>query len=148
VIRRATAQDVDRIAELFERSFATLTFLPVLHSLDEHRAYFDHVVAEQEVWVWEEDERILGFAALDEAMLNYLYVEPDATGRGIGGALYTHAAARRPGGFTFWVFQQNDGARRFYERHGARAVRFTDGRGNEEKTPDVLYAAAAAIAPG
>jgi hypothetical protein len=30
-------------------------------------------------------------------------------------------------------------ARRFYERHGLRAVRFTDGTGNEEKTPDALY---------
>jgi hypothetical protein len=30
-------------------------------------------------------------------------------------------------------------ARRFYGRHGLRAVRFTDGNGNEGKTPDALY---------
>jgi len=30
-------------------------------------------------------------------------------------------------------------ARRFYEAHGATAVEFTDGEGNEEKTPDVRY---------
>ena len=35
--------------------------------------------------------------------------------------------------------QQNEGARRFYERGGLRAIRFTDGDGNEEKMPDVLY---------
>ena len=40
---------------------------------------------------------------------------------------------------TFWVFQQNARARRFYERHGCRAIEFTDGAFNEEKTPDVLY---------
>lgn len=148
MIRRATAQDVDPVAELFERSFATLTFLPVLHTLDEHRAHFGRVVAEQEVWVWDEDERILGFAALGGDMLNYLYVEPGAIGRGIGSALYAHAAARHPDGFTFWVFQQNERARRFYERHGARPVRFTDGRDNEEKMPDVLYAADIAATPG
>jgi putative acetyltransferase len=141
MIRRATRDDVDAIAELFERSFGTLTFLPLLHTLDEHRAHFGRVLAKQEVWVWEE-EQILAFAALDDAMLNYLYVEPAAIGHGIGSALYTHVAARRPQGFTFWVFQQNDRARRFYERHGARAVRFTDGQGNEEKRPDVLYEAA------
>lgn len=128
------------VAELYERSFATLTFLPVLHTLDEHRTHFARVVAEQEVWVWEEDDRILGFAALDDRMLSYLYVEPETIGRGIGSALYEHAVARRPAGLTFWVFRQNERARRFYERHGARAVRFTDGEGNEEKTPDVLYA--------
>ena len=30
-------------------------------------------------------------------------------------------------------------ARRFYEARGFRAIRFTDGAGNEEKTPDVRY---------
>ena len=138
MIRRATDGDVDAIAELFERSFGTLTFLPTLHTLDEHRAHFARVVAEQEVWVWD-DAGILGFAALDDSMLNYLYVEPDAIGRGIGSALYAHAVGRRPDGFTFWVFQENEPARRFYERHGARPIRFTYGQGNEEKTPDVLY---------
>jgi ribosomal protein S18 acetylase RimI-like enzyme len=138
VIRRATASDVDAIAELHERSFGTLFFLPVLHTLDEHRAHFARLVAQQEVWVWE-DARILGYAAVDDTMLNNLYVEPNAIGRGIGSALYRHVLACRPAGVTFWVFQQNARARRFYEKHGARAVRFTDGEGNEEKTPDVLY---------
>jgi GNAT superfamily N-acetyltransferase len=139
VIRRATPHDADAIAELYERSYATLVFLPVLHTLDEHRVHFARVVDEQEVWVWD-DGRILGFAALDESMLNFLYVEPEAIGHGVGGALYRHALERRPDGFTFWVFQQNERARRFYERYGARPVRFTDGDGNEEKMPDVLYA--------
>jgi hypothetical protein len=46
----------------------------------------------------------------------------------------------RPTGFRLWTFQANTGARRFYERHGCKAVEFTDGRRNEEKLPDVLYA--------
>jgi len=45
----------------------------------------------------------------------------------------------RPDGFPFWVFQRNEGARRFYERHGCRLVELTDGSGNEEKEPDALY---------
>ena len=146
MIRRGTPDDADSIAELFERSFGTLTFLPKLHTLDEHRAHFRRILAEQEVWLREDDGRILGFAALDDAMLNYLYVEPDAIGRGVGSALYRHALTLRPDGFTFWVFQQNDRARRFYEQHGAVPIRFTDGQGNEEKTPDVLYATSPARA--
>ena len=97
MIRRATPADVDAIAALHERSFGTLTFLPVLHTLDEHRAHFARVVAEQEVWVCEE-ERILGYAAADDDMLNYLYVDPDAFGLGIGSALYRHSSrVARPG---------------------------------------------------
>jgi GNAT superfamily N-acetyltransferase len=139
MIRPAAPEDVAAIAELYERSFATLSFLPTLHTLDEHRAWFGQVVAELEVWVWEQESAIVGFIALDDAMLDYLYVEPEVTGRGIGSALLKHAKERRPGGFTLWTFQQNEGARRFYERGGLHAIRFTDGEDNEEQKPDVLY---------
>lgn len=138
MIRRQREGDVDAIAELYERSFGTLTFLPMLHTLAEHRVWFARVAAEQEVWVWDEDRAILGFLALGDTMLNYLYVEPGATGRGIGSALLDRAKRRRPAGFTLWTFQQNAGARRFYERHGLRVIRLTDGD-NEEQVPDALY---------
>jgi putative acetyltransferase len=140
VIRPAGADDVDAIAELYERSFGTLSFLPTLHTLEEHRAWFGRILEEREVWVWDEDGVILGFIALNDAMVDYLYVEPEVTGRGIGAALLDRAKTRRPAGFSLWTFQQNDGARRFYERHGLRVVRLTDGEDNEERTPDALYA--------
>lgn len=140
LIREAQPDDVDAIAELYERSFGTLSFLPTLHTLEEHRAWFGQIVAEREVWVWEDESIILGFIALGEATVDYLYVAPEMTGRGLGSALLDHAKARRPNGFSLWTFQQNKGARRFYERHGLRVVRLTDGEHNEERTPDALYA--------
>jgi ribosomal protein S18 acetylase RimI-like enzyme len=140
MIRRHRPDDVDAIAELYERSFATLTFLPTLHTLEEHRAWFGQVVDQREMWVWEEEGAILGFIVLGDTTVDYLYVEPEMTGRGIGSALLDHAKEWRPGGFSLWTFQQNEGARRFYERHGLRVIRLTDGEGNEEKTPDALYA--------
>jgi ribosomal protein S18 acetylase RimI-like enzyme len=139
MIRRAREDDVDPIAELYERSFATLTFLPILHTQEEHREWFRRVAAEEEVWVWDQEGVILAFIALGEAIVSQLYVEPEATGQGIGSALLDHAKQRRPAGFTLWTFQQNAGARRFYERHGLSVIRLTDGRDNEEKTPDALY---------
>jgi len=36
-----------------------------------------------------------------------------------------------------YTFARNEGARRFYERHGFRAIAF--GQENEENEPDVLY---------
>jgi GNAT superfamily N-acetyltransferase len=76
---------------------------------------------------------------LGEAELLHIYLDADSTGRGIGTQLLELAKARRPGGFTLWTFQQNAGARRFYERHGLHAIEFGDGSGNEERTPDVKY---------
>ena len=140
MIRRARVEDVNAIAALFRRSFGTLTFLPTLHTPEEDRAYFGGIVAEREVWVWEEDGSILGFAALEDDELTHIYVEPDAHGRGIGAALMERVKERRPAGFRLWVFQENANARRFYERRGFVLVRETDGSDNEERTPDALYA--------
>ena len=43
----------------------------------------------------------------------------------------------RPTGFGLWVFASNEGAQRFYRRHGLVPVRRTDGSENEEGAPDV-----------
>jgi ribosomal protein S18 acetylase RimI-like enzyme len=139
VIRRAAAEDGPSLAALFRRSFGTLTFLPTLHTPDEDQEFFGRAVEEQEVWVWEAGGRVLGFAALGHDMLNHLYVEPEAQGGGIGTALIEHAKEQRPGGFHLWSFQRNEGARRLYERLGFCVVELTDGSGNEEREPDVLY---------
>ncbi len=120
-------------------SFESLTFLPMLHGHDEYRVFVRGLLEKEEVWVAEDAGRIVGMAALHGDTLTQLYVHPDAQGRGAGSALLDRAKALRPGGFELWVFQQNAAARRLYERHGLRAVRFTDGSENEEKTPDALY---------
>jgi GNAT superfamily N-acetyltransferase len=139
VIRRAVTEDVVAIATLFRRSFGTLTFLPTLHTADEDRVFFGTVVQDDEVWVWVEDSRVLGFVAVGEVMVDHLYVEPGEHGRGIGTALLARAKERRPQRLQLWTFQQNDRARRFYEHHGFRVVTMTDGSANEERTPDVFY---------
>jgi ribosomal protein S18 acetylase RimI-like enzyme len=139
VIRRAGAGDADAVAALFRRSFGTLTFLPTLHTPEEDRAHFARRIAEAEVWVAEDGGHIAGFASLSGDVLSDLYVDPKTHGRGVGSALLDHAKARRPGGFTFWVFQRNENARRFYERRGCRVVELADGAGNEEREPDALY---------
>lgn len=139
MLRRATPGDVDEVAALFRRSFGALTFLPTLQTPEEDRRHFGRVVENAEVWVAEENGRLLGFAALAGDTLELFYVEPEAQGRGVGSAMLEHVKAQRPGGFTFWVFQQNERARGFYERRGCRVVRLTDGSHNEEKHPDALY---------
>jgi ribosomal protein S18 acetylase RimI-like enzyme len=139
VIRRAGLADVDAIAALFRRSFGTLDFLPKLHTAEDDREHLAGVVAEQDVWVAEEDGRVAGFLALKRDHGTFFYVDPEAHDRGHGSALFAEAQGARPGGFDFWVFQANEKARRFYEKRGCVPVEFTDGSGNEEKTPDVLY---------
>jgi len=140
MIRWAGPKDVEAIAELYERSFATLDFLPTLHTSEEHRRWFGGcVLAQQDVWVAEEDGRVVGFLALDGDLGTYFYVDPDWHDLGVGSALFAAAQEARPNGFRFWVFQQNERARRFYEKRGCTVLDLTDGSGNEERTPDALY---------
>ncbi len=134
MIRRATGDDVEEIVAIFEPSFALLDFLPQLHTHEEHLAYFGQRVRDGEAYILGR-----GFAILDDDWLTHLYVHPDVMGTGVGHALFEHVTTLRPEGFQFWVFQQNERARRFYESHGAVAVELTEGSGNEERTPDVRY---------
>ena len=134
MIRRATPGDVEEIVAIFEPSFALLDFLPELHTHEENLAFFGRCVREGESYILDR-----GFALLDGDWLTHLYVHPDAIGTGIGHALFEHVTTLRPDGFQFWVFQQNERARRFYENRGCAVLELTDGSGNEEQTPDALY---------
>ena len=78
----------------------------------------------------------------DGAWLMQLYVKPGWTGRGIGTNLLREAladAAFATPVLRLYTFSRNEGARRFYERHGFVAVAFGDGSGNQEGEPDVRY---------
>jgi len=142
-IRRATAADARAAADLYlrARTAAGGTIPPPAHTPDEVRSWFaEHVVPATELWVAETREaRLAGILVLDEDWLDQLYVEPGLTGRGIGTALLAFAQDRRPKGLRLWTFVSNTGAQRFYERHGFTEAERTDGRDNEERSPDILY---------
>jgi GNAT superfamily N-acetyltransferase len=139
VIRRATLEDAAAIGEVFVRARDEMTYLPRIS--DEVRPQLGGWFLERaELWVAEEDGRVVGFAGVEGDELSHLYVDPRAQGRGVGSALLEQAKSLRQDGLELWVFQKNDGARRFYERHGFRLVRLTDGAENMEREPDARYA--------
>jgi len=138
-IRRARPEDAQQTADVFLAARATMTYLPKLHTDAETRDFIAGVVADKEVWVAEREGRVVGFAAVDGGFLEHLYVHPSRFNSGTGSKLFRQATKAHRQGFQFWVFQQNTGARRFYERHGSALVKLTDGQDNEEKTPDALY---------
>jgi GNAT superfamily N-acetyltransferase len=114
-----------------------MTYLPRI--VDEHRPVLGGWFIERnEIWV-ADDEGVVGFFGLNGDELSHLYVEPARQRHGIGTRLLDHAKALRPACLELWVFQKNDEARRFYERHGFRLIKLTDGAGNMEKEPDALY---------
>lgn len=139
MIRRGDPADASDVARIFRESRAeAMPWLPVMHSLDEDLAWFGKALA-GESYVFEEDGRVLGFAIVREDELDALYVAPAAQWRGVGSALFRRAQEGRPDGLSWWVFRDNERTRRFYESLGARFLYETDGRENEERTPDARY---------
>jgi chorismate mutase/GNAT superfamily N-acetyltransferase len=141
VLRPAGPDDVGQLTELYlaTRRAAEPAMPPEVHPAESVLAFMAGVVADKEVWLAEADE-IVGFATIDEAFLDALYVGPDHQGLGIGTALLDLVKARRPDGFALWVFASNAPARGFYHRHGLVELEHTDGSGNEERSPDVRMA--------
>jgi GNAT superfamily N-acetyltransferase len=140
-LRRATAADVDAVADVWLRSYAAA--LPTVrraHSDDEVRAWVrDVVVPDRETWVATVDDVVAAMMVLHDGDIDQMYVDPSHQDRGIGGRLIELGKQRFPAGLALWTFQVNDSAHRFYERHGFVTVERTDGSGNEEREPDVRY---------
>jgi ribosomal protein S18 acetylase RimI-like enzyme len=139
MIRRATHADADAVGRVFVAARDAMPYLPRID--DDARPRLGSLFVERHrLWVWDEDGEIAGFVGVDHCEVSHLYVAPPAQRRGIGTALLQHAKTVSPERLELWVFQKNDDARRFYERHGFRLVRLTDGADNMEREPDALYA--------
>ena len=140
-IRLAQRDEADAVAQVWLRSRAASVpaIPPPVHADDEVREWFRLVVLPtREVWVVEVEGTIVATLVLDGADIDQLYVDPEHTGRGIGGELVSTAKRCRPDGLALWTFASNQGARRFYERHGFALTGGTEGD-NEEGAPDVRY---------
>lgn len=140
ILRPAVPQDAAAIGRLHHHTMqVSLPFLPDLHTPDETVAFVAReVLPANEVWVAESEGEVVGYIAFAPGWINHLYVHPEAQGRGLGPQLLAKALADGEAR-QLWTFQRNGRARRFYEDRGFRTVRFTDGAGNMEKEPDVLY---------
>jgi GNAT superfamily N-acetyltransferase len=145
MLRPAHPEDSNAIATvLIESRRAFLPFAPFAHpEADVRRWVRETLVASGRVVVWEEAGGVVAVLATsvgpEGGWVEQLYVLPGWNGRGIGAALLAHAHAVLPLPIRLHTFQQNSGARRFYERSGYRLVALSDGQGNEEKCPDALY---------
>ena len=153
-LRAAITEDAPHVAEVLLRS--RKAFLPY--------ASLAHTDAEVHQWVREvlipaggvtvacAGPSIVGVLAVERedgiSWLNQLYLAPSHVGRGLGTRLLGHALQSLSLPVRLYTFQANVRARRFYERHGFKAIAFTDGGANEEHCPDVLYELASPVSVG
>ncbi len=144
-LRAAGAADAPNVARvLIDARRELMPFAPSVHSDDEVRAWVrELLVPAGGVTVACFGDAVVGVLAVAQAdgtaWIEQLCVHPAHVARGAGRALLAHALATLPRPLQLFTFQANRHAREFYERHGFAAVALTDGAGNEERRPDVLY---------
>ncbi|MEU7638301.1 GNAT family N-acetyltransferase [Streptomyces sp. NPDC039016] len=140
VIRRAEAADAAPVAHIHLASrAATMPYLPPQqHDHDEVTQWIrDLVLTRYRTWVAVRGTEIVGYAAAEGSELHDLYLLPDVLRQGIGTLLLDEVKRDSPGEVSLFVFQQNTGARAFYERHGFTVVDTNDGSRNMESLPDM-----------
>jgi GNAT superfamily N-acetyltransferase len=144
-IRSANITDAERIADiLINTRKVFMPYAPAAHGDPGVRKWVkSQLVPSGGVTVATIGETIMGFLAISEkdgyGWIDQMYIDPLAVNQGIGGILLKHALENLPRPVRLYTFQENDGARRFYERHGFKSLSFSDGKNNEEHCPDVLY---------
>lgn len=144
IFRKAEKKDSEEISEIFLTSRKKfLSYAPLAHTDEEVRLWIRQtLVPSGGVTVAVAKGTIAGFLAVSHhgshGWVDHLYLAPSATGSGLGTALLELAKTQLPHPIRLWTFQENEGSRRFYRRHGFREIEFTDGSNNEEKTADVL----------
>lgn len=145
LLRRAGAEDAERVADiLIGTRSAFMPYAPSAHPDEDVRTWVaSKLLPSGGVWVAEINRRVVGAMATTtgpvDSLITQMAVEPSLVGQSIGTQLLVHAVQVLTPPIRLWTFQENLGARRFYERHGFVAIQFTDGRGNEEGCPDVQY---------
>jgi ribosomal protein S18 acetylase RimI-like enzyme len=139
-IRSVAAGDSAEVADVYIAALTGMTYLSRVYSEAENRAFVENVLLRyNEVWVAEEAGTVIGFVGFGESSLRHLWVKPGDQNQGIGTALLEVAKKRSPDGLKLSVFQQNHGARRFYERHGFTLAELRDGTQNIEGEADAIY---------
>jgi 8-oxo-dGTP pyrophosphatase MutT (NUDIX family)/GNAT superfamily N-acetyltransferase len=144
--RSARMNDAGDLAHVYLRSREFgLPEVPCIHPANEVKAWFaDEVIGHAEVTVAELDGTVVALMVLEHGAhgtgwIEQLYVDPAWIGRGVGARLLERAMHRFPAGLQLWTFEANARARAFYESFGFVVAETTDGRGNEERAPDVRY---------
>ena len=124
MIRTAKHDDLNRIAEIEVFNYR-LKFHPIFRDDEFYfgelqvpnvaRRYADSL---EDIRVWD-DGVVKGFILVQDVEVKKLFVEPVLQGQGIGATLLEYAVGHM-GAQTLWALEKNEGAIRFYQRHGFR----------------------------
>ena len=140
VIRKATPQDAGRIAEIEIFNYR-LNFYPIFRNdafyfgeMQVSSAADELLRAGMDGFYVYDDGVVKGYVRMEGTQVKKLFVEPVLQGQGIGAKLLEYAVKHCRADH-LWALEKNEGAIRFYARHGFQP---TSERELEEDTDEYL----------
>ncbi|MBE0683379.1 MAG: GNAT family N-acetyltransferase [Anaerolineales bacterium] len=107
--------------------------------LEGARSYFiNAVIPDNQLWVYELDDKPVAFLGLEEDFIDRIYVDPNYHRRGIGQALLDLAKTLSPHHLWLYTHAANKMARAFFEKNNFIAENFGVSPAPESE-PDVEY---------
>lgn len=134
MLRKFTEQDLPAVLSLWRKSNRDAHgFIPAAY-WEENFPAVQAALPRAEVYVYEQDGKILGFLGMQEEYIAGIFVESSVRSRGIGRALLEYAKSRKPR-LTLRVYEKNPRAAAFYLREGFSVA----ARETEEATGEAEY---------
>lgn len=137
-LRPASQTDAGRVGAILSAFVDDTDWMPRVHTRAEDLAHAGTLIDRGWVTVVESEGTVQGFLALEDQVVQSLYIAAPLHGRGLGAALLNNAKAGLDR-LTLWTFAANTGAQRFYAKHGFAELQRTDGARNDEGLPDIEY---------
>lgn len=117
MIRKMEKKDLDRVSKIWlETNINAHDFIPAQY-WEKNYGLVREMLPQAEIYVWEEDGKIQGFAGLYEDYIAGIFVLEQARSKGIGGQLLNYIKGRKPY-LSLKVYQKNIRAVKFYKREG------------------------------
>lgn len=140
-IEIAIPEEAMEVSKLFISARKGMAYLPAIHTDEETIDYVSSLVKQGKIYVLKQSESIVGLMMVGEGYLHHLYIDPSSHGKGYGKILLDKAKELSPDELYLWVFEQNLGAIKFYEREGFQLLekREKEQAVNEENLPDRKY---------
>jgi ribosomal protein S18 acetylase RimI-like enzyme len=141
-IREFAADDLAAVVGVWHRAgLDAYAFLPSWQRFSLHEAqkvFLDVIHPACDVWVGVDGGLVVAYLAMRGSYIDRLYVDPPHQRKGWGRRFIAFAKELQPRGLELHTHQQNQGARKFYERLGFVPVRFGISPA-PENSPDVEY---------
>ena len=122
MIRKYEQKDLEELLDAwYSASQAAHPFLDEDFFVQERKNIADVHIPNVETWVYEKDNKVIGFISLTENEVGAIFLNPEYHGTGIGRELMEHAKSIR----TFlelYVFKDNAIGRNFYDKCGFEFV--------------------------